>query len=146
MELNPYTLWLLELYFIFNSIFLNTDITSRWTCTNFCDIPTLNQIRQSPFHGNFAYIRTKLHDFFLCNFANLVIDNRFNSTHTGLNNNQIKRGDIEGVKIGAGTHKRLTDVPFRITSKTTGLRERKVHKGCGECSSPWSTASKEIDA
>lgn len=31
--------------------------------------------------------------------------------------NQIKRGDIEGVKIGAGTH---NDVPFRITSKTTG--------------------------
>ena len=30
--------------------------------------------------------------------------------------NQIKRGDIEGVKIGAGTHKRLADVPFRITS------------------------------
>ena len=29
--------------------------------------------------------------------------------------NQIKRGDIEGVKIGAGTHKRLADVPFRIT-------------------------------
>ncbi|WP_243861731.1 VaFE repeat-containing surface-anchored protein, partial [Coprococcus comes] len=27
---------------------------------------------------------------------------------------------IEGVKIGAGTHKRLADVPFRITSKTTG--------------------------
>ena len=34
--------------------------------------------------------------------------------------NQIKRGDIEGVKIGAGSHKRLADVPFRITSKTTG--------------------------
>ena len=34
--------------------------------------------------------------------------------------NQIKRGDIEGVKIGSGTHKRLADVPFRITSKTTG--------------------------
>ena len=34
--------------------------------------------------------------------------------------NQIKRGDIEGVKIGAGTHNRLADVPFRITSKTTG--------------------------
>ena len=34
--------------------------------------------------------------------------------------NQIKRGDIEGVKIGAGTHKRLANVPFRITSKTTG--------------------------
>ena len=34
--------------------------------------------------------------------------------------NQIKSGDIEGVKIGAGTHQRLADVPFRITSKTTG--------------------------
>jgi len=34
--------------------------------------------------------------------------------------NQIKRGDLEGVKIGAGTHKRLANVPFRITSKTTG--------------------------
>ena len=34
--------------------------------------------------------------------------------------NQIKRGDIEGVKIGAGTHKRLADVPFRITNKMTG--------------------------
>ena len=34
--------------------------------------------------------------------------------------NQVKRGDLEGVKIGAGTHKRLADVPFRITSKTTG--------------------------
>ena len=34
--------------------------------------------------------------------------------------NQIKRGDVEGVKIGAGTHKRLANVPFRITGKTTG--------------------------
>ena len=34
--------------------------------------------------------------------------------------NQIKRGDLEGVKIGDGTHKRLVNVPFRITSKTTG--------------------------
>ena len=34
--------------------------------------------------------------------------------------NQIKRGDLEGVKIGAGTHKRLADVLFTITSKTTG--------------------------
>ena len=58
---------------------LNTDIPGRWTCTNFCDIPILNQICQSPFHGNFAYIRTKLHDFFLCNLADLVINNCFNS-------------------------------------------------------------------
>ena len=34
--------------------------------------------------------------------------------------NQVKRGDLEGVKIGAGTHKRLADIPFKITSKTTG--------------------------
>ena len=34
--------------------------------------------------------------------------------------NKIKRGDLEGVKIGDGTHKRLANVPFRITSKTTG--------------------------
>ena len=34
--------------------------------------------------------------------------------------NQIKRGDLEGVKIGDGTHKRLANVPFRITGKTTG--------------------------
>ena len=34
--------------------------------------------------------------------------------------NQIKRGDLEGVKIGDGTHKRLANAPFRITSKTTG--------------------------
>ena len=33
---------------------------------------------------------------------------------------KIIRGDIEGVKIGGGTHKRLANVPFRITSKTTG--------------------------
>lgn len=34
--------------------------------------------------------------------------------------NQVKRGDIEGVKIGDGTHQRLANVPFKITSKTTG--------------------------
>ena len=34
--------------------------------------------------------------------------------------NQIKRGDLEGVKIGAGTHKRLANVTFKITSKTNG--------------------------
>ncbi|MFQ8923458.1 MAG: VaFE repeat-containing surface-anchored protein, partial [Clostridium paraputrificum] len=34
--------------------------------------------------------------------------------------NQVKRGDIEGVKISAGTHERLADIPFKITSKTTG--------------------------
>ena len=41
---------------LFENNFSNTDITGGWTCTDLCDIPTLNQIRQSPFHGNFAYI------------------------------------------------------------------------------------------
>lgn len=34
--------------------------------------------------------------------------------------NQIKRGDLEGVKIADSTHQRLAGVPFKITSKTTG--------------------------
>ncbi len=33
---------------------------------------------------------------------------------------QVKRGDIKGVKIADSTHRRLAGVPFRITSKTTG--------------------------
>lgn len=33
---------------------------------------------------------------------------------------QVKRGDFEFTKIEAGTHKRLADIPFSITSKTTG--------------------------
>ncbi|EID23576.1 VaFE repeat-containing surface-anchored protein [Streptococcus anginosus] len=34
--------------------------------------------------------------------------------------NQVKRGDIEGVKIGEKMHKRLANIPFKITSKSTG--------------------------
>ncbi len=34
--------------------------------------------------------------------------------------NQIKRGDLEGIKIADSTHQRLAGVPFKITSKTTG--------------------------
>jgi len=34
--------------------------------------------------------------------------------------NQIKRGDLEGIIIKSGTYERLADVPFKITSKTTG--------------------------
>ena len=34
--------------------------------------------------------------------------------------NQIKRGDLEGIKIADTTHQRLAGVPFKITSKTTG--------------------------
>lgn len=33
---------------------------------------------------------------------------------------QIIRADLRGVKIGSGSHKRLANVPFEITSKTTG--------------------------
>ena len=55
--------------------------------------------------------------------------------------NQIKRGDIEGVKIGAGTHKRLADVPFRITSKTTGESHIVVTDGNGQFSTSADWAS-----
>ncbi len=34
--------------------------------------------------------------------------------------NQVKRGDLEFVKIENSTHKRLAGIPFSITSKTTG--------------------------
>ena len=60
-------------------IFLNTDIAGRRSRTNFCDIPTLDQICQSSFYGNFAYIRAKLHDFFLGNLADLLVNNYLNS-------------------------------------------------------------------
>ena len=55
--------------------------------------------------------------------------------------NQIKRGDIEGVKIGAGTHKRLAGVPFRITSKTTGESHIVVTDNNGQFSTASSWAS-----
>ena len=55
--------------------------------------------------------------------------------------NQIKRGDIEGVKIGAGTHKRLAGVPFRITSKTTGESHIVVTDKNGQFSTVSSWAS-----
>lgn len=34
--------------------------------------------------------------------------------------NQVKRGDLKGIKISEKTHKRLSNIPFKITSKTTG--------------------------
>ena len=55
--------------------------------------------------------------------------------------NQIKRGDIEGVKIGAGTHKRLADVPFKLTSKTTGESHIVVTDDNGQFSTASSWAS-----
>lgn len=62
--------------------------------------------------------------------------------------NQIKRGDIEGVKIGAGTHKRLADVPFRITSKTTGESHIVVTDDNGQfsTSSEWASHKHNTNA
>ncbi|HCQ6186957.1 hypothetical protein C3O92_16785 [Clostridioides difficile] len=62
--------------------------------------------------------------------------------------NQIKRGDIEGVKIGAGTHKRLADVPFRITSKTTGESHVVVTDDNGQfsTSSDWASHKHNTNA
>ncbi len=57
--------------------------------------------------------------------------------------NQIKRGDLEGVKIGAGTHKRLADVPFRITSKTTGESHIVVTDDNGQFSTSSDCASQK---
>ncbi|MCL2878351.1 MAG: SpaA isopeptide-forming pilin-related protein, partial [Acidobacteria bacterium] len=42
-----------------------------------------------------------------------------NASDTAIKNDPI-RGDIKGVKISDGDHKRLANVPFRITSVTTG--------------------------
>ena len=62
--------------------------------------------------------------------------------------NQIKRGDIEGVKIGAGTHKRLANVPFRITGKTTGESHIIVTDANGQfsTSSDWVSHKQNINA
>lgn len=62
--------------------------------------------------------------------------------------NQIKRGDIEGVKIGAGTHKRLTGVPFKITSKTTGESHIVITDDNGQFStaSSWTSHKQNTNA
>ncbi len=62
--------------------------------------------------------------------------------------NQIKRGDIEGVKIGSGTHKRLSNVPFKITSKTTGESHRIVTDKNGQFSTAadWISHKKNTNA
>ncbi len=62
--------------------------------------------------------------------------------------NQIKRGDIEGVKIGAGTHKRLADVPFKITSKTTGESHIVITDDNGQFStaSSWTSHKQNTNA
>ena len=62
--------------------------------------------------------------------------------------NQIKRGDIEGVKIGDGTHKRLANVPFRITSKTTGESHTIITDANGQfsTSSEWVSHTQNTNA
>lgn len=62
--------------------------------------------------------------------------------------NQVKRGDIEGVKIGAGTHKRLADIPFKITSKTTGESHIVVTDNNGQfsTSSKWASHKHNTNA
>ena len=62
--------------------------------------------------------------------------------------NQIKRGNLEGVKIGAGTHKRLANVPFKITSKTTGESHIIVTDKNGQFStaSDWASHKKNTNA
>ena len=62
--------------------------------------------------------------------------------------NQIKRGDLEGVKIGAGTHKRLANVPFKITSKTTEESHIVVTDKNGQFStaSDWASHKKNTNA
>lgn len=61
--------------------------------------------------------------------------------------NQIKRGDLEGVKIGAGTHKRLANVLFKITSKTTGESHIVVTDKNGQFStvSDWASHKKNTN-
>ena len=62
--------------------------------------------------------------------------------------NQVKRGDLEGVKIGAGTHQRLAGVPFRITSKTTGESHIIVtdDNGLFSTSSDWASHKNNTNA
>ena len=62
--------------------------------------------------------------------------------------NQIKRGDLEGVKIGAGTHKRLANVLFKITSKTTGESHIVVTDKNGQFStaSNWASHKRNTNA
>lgn len=50
-----------------------------------------------------------------------------------------------GVKIGAGTHKRLAGVPFRITSKTTGESHIVVTDKNGQFSTASSWASHKVN-
>ena len=57
----------------------------------------------------------------------------------------VYKRQIEGVKIGAGTHKRLAGVPFRITSKTTGESHIVVTDKNGQFSTASSWASHKVN-
>lgn len=54
---------------------------------------------------------------------------------------QIIRGDLKGIKIGSGSHKRLADVPFEIMSETTGEKHIIVTDENGEFSTEASWAA-----
>ena len=56
--------------------------------------------------------------------------------------NQIKRGDIEGVKIGAGTHKRNTDV----SPGSQARRRAKIMCGVTVSSRQFSTSADVAEA
>ncbi|HEY9575344.1 MAG TPA: VaFE repeat-containing surface-anchored protein, partial [Lachnospiraceae bacterium] len=60
--------------------------------------------------------------------------------------NQIIRGDIEGVKVGESTHKRLGNVPFKITSKSTGENHVIVTDKNGQFSTKRVAHSKNTNA
>lgn len=53
-------------------------------------------------------------------------------TVAAISKEQIIRADLRGVKIGDGSHKRMKNVPFRITSKTTGENHTVVTDSNGE--------------
>lgn len=53
---------------------------------------------------------------------------------------QIIRGDLKGIKVGSGSHKRLAGIPFEITSKTTGESHVVVTDENGEFSTEASWA------
>ena len=106
-------------------------------------------------YGNFRIVESEAPDGYLTDGAKPIefaitkngkIVDLTDETHSIYN--QIKRGDIEGVKIGAGTHKRLADVPFRITSKTTGESHVVVTDDNGQfsTSSEWASHKHNTNA
>ncbi len=62
--------------------------------------------------------------------------------------NQVKRGDLELIKVGEGSMERLGRVPFRLTSKTTGESHIVVTDENGKLSthSDWNLHSQNTNA